>query len=886
LWFRLGITPDTPFGSIHQNPLLAGLIPDVFANSLIGGQDPQVPVYRASPADNDGDLVPDIDQARFRVLMPGGHARGSTWTLHGHQWQRQPYVCGPAGTACTLINGSSQIGDNPLSEYFGAQEGINPTGHWDFVVNLGGHFDVTGDYLLRDQASFGSYQGLWGLLRFDETAPVAGDGQYTVPKYSDPIVIDLLDLAFDLDGLAGATVEVTDPTYGSLSPVNGAVSYTPGHPITNPWGNCPDADASICEVTFGYTVTDVTGRVSNDGTVTILVTNTAPVAVNDLIEIVNPATSDSVDVLLNDVDAEGDVPDRVTVATGAVTAAAGTTVGLAVGSAFSISGSEVTYTVPDGIEAPVGIVMLGYTLTDESGAVSNEGSVRVAVNADEIAITRARFQEANGTWSVSGTCTVPGAAITVIDGPSIDVSLDPSSGNVLGHATCETGDPIGTFTWSGEAINGTIPVVGEDNFVSALSANFGFDEAFPVDLGGVNDLPVAMDDSFGPIDEDTTLSTGNVLTNDTDADGDTLSAVLETGVANGTLVLNADGSFTYTPNAGFNGSDSFTYRADDGKARSEPATATIEVTPVPDAPAALDDLFSFASPVDVSTPYVGDVLANDTDDDGDLLTVDSVAVGGISVELDPAGSFVIDFAADRTATLNSDGSFEYAVPVGFTGSDSFTYVATDGTLASEPATVTLEVGLNRAPVAVDDAYDAVQNTELTVTAPGVLGNDTDPDNTPPANPYDDLNSVLVTGPVNGTVILNGDGSFLYTPTFNFTGVDSFTYVANDGTAGSNVATVMITVKDVVDVTSATFRDRQSRWNIQGTLSVPTNAVDLYLNSVLPENLIGSASVDGISGDWSFTQRGSAVIPGSGDAVVAVSSGGGVSDPPFPVTVRN
>jgi hypothetical protein len=156
LWFRLGITPDTPFGSIHQNPLLAGLIPDVFANSLIG-EDPQVPVYRASPADNDGVPGPDIDQARFRVLMPGGHARGTTWTLHGHQWQRQPYVCGAA--ACNFINGSSQIGDNPLSEYFGAQEGINPTGHWDFVVNLGGHFNVTGDYLLRDQASFGSYQG-------------------------------------------------------------------------------------------------------------------------------------------------------------------------------------------------------------------------------------------------------------------------------------------------------------------------------------------------------------------------------------------------------------------------------------------------------------------------------------------------------------------------------------------------------------------------------------------------------------------------------------------------------------------------------------------------------------------------------------------------------
>jgi len=129
-----------------------------------------------------------------------------------------------------------------------------------------------------------------------------------------------------------------------------------------------------------------------------------------------------------------------------------------------------------------------------------------------------------------------------------------------------------------------------------------------------------------------------------------------------------------------------------------------------------------------------------------------------------------------------------------------------------------------------------------------------------------------------------DGSFTYTPLFNFVGTDNFTYVANDGTVGSNTATVTITIEDVVTVTSATYRGRQDRWNIQGTVSNATSSVDVYRNSVSPENLIGAANVDNITGDWSFTGAG-AVTAIDGDMVIAVSSNGGVSAA-FPVNVRN
>jgi len=115
----------------------------------------------------------------------------------------------------------------------------------------------------------------------------------------------------------------------------------------------------------------------------------------------------------------------------------------------------------------------------------------------------------------------------------------------------------------------------------------------------------------------------------------------------------------------------------------------------------------------------------------------------------------------------------------------------DGEL-SDTGTITItitDVPDNAAPVAVDDAYEMDEDTVLTINAPGVLNNDTDADG-------DTLTAVLVAGPTNGTLTLNADGSFTYTPAPNFFGTDTFTYVANDGTSDSNIATVTLTVADM------------------------------------------------------------------------------------------
>jgi VCBS repeat-containing protein len=143
-----------------------------------------------------------------------------------------------------------------------------------------------------------------------------------------------------------------------------------------------------------------------------------------------------------------------------------------------------------------------------------------------------------------------------------------------------------------------------------------------------------------------------------------------------------------------------------------------------------------------------------------------------------------------SVTLNEDGSFTYTPPAGFSGSDHFTYQASDGTALSNLATVNITVtatGGNTAPVANDDSYSTSQDTALTITAPGVLLNDTDADDDP-------LTAVQLSSAGNGLASLNTDGSFSYTPNAGFTGTDSFTYEAHDNNGGvSASATVTISV---------------------------------------------------------------------------------------------
>ena len=189
-----------------------------------------------------------------------------------------------------------------------------------------------------------------------------------------------------------------------------------------------------------------------------------------------------------------------------------------------------------------------------------------------------------------------------------------------------------------------------------------------------NTPPQAVDDAYST-DEDALLSIAapGVLDNDGDVNGDDLTAVLVADVSYGTLTLNADGSFSYLPQANFNGSDSFTYRADDGADESDLATVTISVNAVNDAPVAVNDGYSVVTG-DSLTVNVPGVLGNDSDEEDDGLT-----------------AVLQDGPNDGALSLSSDGSFIYTPDLGFVGDDSFTYQAYDGVSFSIVATVAITV---------------------------------------------------------------------------------------------------------------------------------------------------------------------------------------------------
>lgn len=195
--------------------------------------------------------------------------------------------------------------------------------------------------------------------------------------------------------------------------------------------------------------------------------------------------------------------------------------------------------------------------------------------------------------------------------------------------------------------------------------------------GPLNIAPIANPDSFATV-VDVGLTIGpdeGLLVNDTDDDGDTLTAAIVEQPSNGVALVNSDGSFTYTSDTGFIGQDSFTYQASDGAVVSNAATVTIIVDDgVNETPVAVDDSFNVQANEVIDVSAAQGVLVNDSDGDGDQLT-----------------AVLVEQPANGTLTLASDGSLIYTPNQNFFGQDSFTYQATDGELSSNIATAEINV---------------------------------------------------------------------------------------------------------------------------------------------------------------------------------------------------
>jgi VCBS repeat-containing protein len=315
-----------------------------------------------------------------------------------------------------------------------------------------------------------------------------------------------------------------------------------------------------------------------------------------------------------------------------------------------------------------------------------------------------------------------------------------------------------------------------------------------IDIGSGTNAPVAGDD-FVALNEDSgpySSGSASVLDNDFDFDGDALTVTGGTFVGTyGTLTLNADGTYSYALNNssvqglddGETVADSFNYTVSDNDG-SDTGTLTFTIAGLNDAPVANDDTAS----TDEDTPVAGNVLANDTDIDGETLVVAN------------PGTYV---GAYGTLVLAADGSYTYtanaagqALDDGEVVNDAFAYTASDGT-ATDSATLTVTLaGLNDAPVANDDTASTDEDTAV---SGNVLGNDTDVD----VEPLTVTNPGTYSG-IYGTLVLAADGSYTYTPNAAANGLaagetaqDAFGYTASDGTA-SDTATLTVTVNGTND----------------------------------------------------------------------------------------
>jgi hypothetical protein len=302
--------------------------------------------------------------------------------------------------------------------------------------------------------------------------------------------------------------------------------------------------------------------------------------------------------------------------------------------------------------------------------------------------------EAVGTATRSHTITVAvTAGSTTNDPPVADDQTVEVQKSVATAITLTASDPDGdplTYTVVSDPLHGlltgTAPnltytpdtdYVGVDSFTFKANDGKIDSDTATVTINVFNTAPVAANDAYETEQGETlAVPAPGVLANDTDLDNDPLTAVLVAYNGNGSLAINANGSFTYTPNTGFYGEDSFTYKAHDGNADSNVATVTIIVNPsgsTNQPPVANDDSYTMEQDTTLTVPAAG-VLANDTDPDGDSLT--AVLVSG---------------PTNGNLTLAPDGSFTYTPNTGFHGPDTFTYEASDGILSSSTATVTITV---------------------------------------------------------------------------------------------------------------------------------------------------------------------------------------------------
>jgi hypothetical protein len=491
--------------------------------------------------------------------------------------------------------------------------------------------------------------------------------------------------------------------------------------------------------------------------------NNAPIAGDDSATTPEDAAVEIV-VLLNDSDPDGDSLS--------ITA----TTSPASGNVVVNANGTVTFTPLANFN---GAVNFDYTVSDGRG-FSDIGTVHVTVTSvEDVPIA-----------SDDAATTNEETAITIV---------------VLGNDSDTDGDPIrvesvggaqnGTVMWNADDTITYLPwenFTGLDSFIYSITDGKGNSDGavVMVNVQPVNDLPDATNDA-ATTNEDTAVVI-SPLSNDLDADGDTLSISSATTPLHGTVTIHANGTMTYAPAANYYGPDEFNYSISDGKGGADTASVQVMVHAVQDAPQANDDAAVTAEDNSISIA----VLSNDLDVDGDSLSVS-----------------VVGNASHGTATLNSN-SITYTPNPNYFGADSFTYAISDGKGGTSSAVVNVVITpVNDAPDAVNDS--ATTNEDYAVTI-NVLNNDSDLDG----------NTLVISSasdPAKGSTAVNANGTITYTPDLNASGPDTFVYTISDGQGGSDTASVtMQIVKNLAPVITSAISSN-------GDFDTPSNNGDVRID---------------------------------------------------------
>jgi len=356
-------------------------------------------------------------------------------------------------------------------------------------------------------------------------------------------------------------------------------------------------------------------------------------------------------------------------------------------------------------------------------------------------------------------------------GGSITSHTDPTNGSVVLNDD-------GTFTYTPSE-----NYSGPDSFSYTFTANNGDTSTATVNVL-IDDVPIMVDDTATTKQD--TPTTITVLANDRIGKGGG-SITSHTDPTNGSVVLNDDGTFTYTPSENYSGPDSFNYTFTDNN--GDTSTATVNVL-IDDVPITVDD----TATTNEDTPITITVLANDRIGKGG---------GSITSHTDPTNGSVV---------LNDDGTFTYTPSENYPGPYSFSYTFTDNN--GDTSTATVNVTVNDVPSTVDDTETTNEDTPITIA---VLANDTIGNGGGSITGHTD--------PTNGSVVLNDDGTFTYTPSANYSGPDSFNYTFTATNSDTSTATVNVTVNAVADTPSL-------------MLSLTSNQTNLIVNGSF-ENINGT-----------------------------------------------